>query len=79
MNLVQRYKQHAKQCGIDMTGKRCVDTATVSFGTGYWLARDIIDPETQMPIYEEGFWLSASAMRRLWSEYGIDYIITSGE
>ena len=63
--------QHARDCGINMTGKIAVPLAD---SAGRLVMVDIIDPETRDVIVNAGTTMDAQLIG-VCESYGVDYVI----
>ena len=70
---MQTFFDHAVMCGVNMVAKKAVSVDCLKT-QGFWLAEDVLHPETCDNVYPAGFWVNAHDLDEL-KGYGIDYII----
>lgn len=71
------YRQHAVDCGIDMTGKVTVPCDLRSSGT--IVVVPPIHPETREELLPVKTVLTAEDLIRLKKYYGVDYVVVEAE
>lgn len=70
-NMHATFRQHAIDCGVDLTGCSVVPTNDSADCT---VARPVVDPETQMHLLAPGQVILPADIRLL-NSYGVDYVI----
>jgi hypothetical protein len=65
------FDQHARDCGINMTGKVAIP---LSDSAGRLVMTDIVDPETRDVVIHAGTTMDAQLIG-VCESYGIDYVI----